>query len=161
MLDAESQEEQGASVRVPPPLVFLGMTLLGAALHLYLKPLPLPLGDIVRWLVAGICGLAGIGLMGGAIGLFKRTKQEPEPWKPSPEIIDTGVYGYTRNPMYVAMTALQIAIGVALGYAWVVILAPVSLTVVYVTAVRHEEAYLEQKFGEPYVAYKGSVRRWL
>jgi hypothetical protein len=101
MRDAESQEEQGASVRVPPPLVFFGMTLLGAALHLCLKPLPLPIENIVRGLVAGICGLVGIGLMGGAVGLFKRTKQEPEPWKPSPEIIafaiDTTASG--RNEM--------------------------------------------------------------
>ena len=38
---------------------------------------------------------------------------------------------------------------------------PVVLVTVYVIAVRHEEAYLEQKFGATYTAYRDSVRRWL
>jgi protein-S-isoprenylcysteine O-methyltransferase Ste14 len=35
------------------------------------------------------------------------------------------------------------------------------VVVVYLTAIRHEEAYLERKFGETYTKYKASVRRWL
>ncbi len=40
-------------------------------------------------------------------------------------------------------------------------LVPVVLAVVYATAVRHEEAYLEEKFGAAYLSYKSSVRRWI
>ena len=54
---------------------------------------------------------------------------------------------------------LELAIGVT-GVALVALL-PVVLGVVYATAVRHEEAYLEGKFGDAYRAYRRSVRRWL
>ena len=39
--------------------------------------------------------------------------------------------------------------------------APVALTIVSATAVRQEEAYLARKFGDAYLSYKASVRRWL
>jgi protein-S-isoprenylcysteine O-methyltransferase Ste14 len=40
-------------------------------------------------------------------------------------------------------------------------LVPPVLAILYAIAIRHEEAYLEGKFGETYLAYKRSVRRWL
>jgi len=63
--------------------------------------------------------------------------------------------------MYVGMALLQIGIGVGLGNWWIIILIPVVLVLVYLTAIRHEEAYLERKFGSVYIDYKHSVRRWL
>ena len=55
----------------------------------------------------------------------------------------------------------QAGLALALANGWLLALIPAALAVVYRTAVRHEEAYLEQKFGESYRAYKRSVRRWL
>ena len=40
-------------------------------------------------------------------------------------------------------------------------LAPVTGLVIQTIAIRHEEAYLEEKFGSPYLDYKARVRRWL
>lgn len=154
-------EHDGAAVRLPPPLVYAAALGLGVLLHGALVAWPLPLGAGVR---AG-AGLAvaglGVALVLAAFGLFRRTGQDPKPWKPTPEILATGVYRFTRNPMYVGMTLLLAGIGIGLANAWLVLLAPVALAVVYATAVRHEEAYLERKFGETYRAYKASVRRWL
>ena len=67
----------------------------------------------------------------------------------------------TRNPMYVGMALLQTAIGIGWASGWIIALVPVVLAVVYATAVRHEEAYLEETFGGPYLKYKSSVRRWI
>ncbi len=53
------------------------------------------------------------------------------------------------------------AIGFAAANGAILILVPVSLGVVYLIAVRHEEAYLERQFGAVYVDYKQAVRRWL
>ena len=47
------------------------------------------------------------------------------------------------------------------GKLWIVVLTPVSLAIVFYTAVRPEEAYLEEKFGETYLNYRNRVRRWL
>ena len=55
----------------------------------------------------------------------------------------------------------SVGIGVAVANGWVVLLVPVVWTVIYLIAIRHEEAYLEEKFGSRYTDYKASVRRWL
>jgi protein-S-isoprenylcysteine O-methyltransferase Ste14 len=157
----EDTEKDGAAVRVPPPLVFLGLLIAGVLLHRYVVPAPMALGQGIRIAVAAVTGIAGLVLMGGAIGLFRRSGQDPKPWAPTPEIISTGVYGITRNPMYVGMALVQAAIGAGLGNLWILILVPISLTIVYLTAGRHEEAYLARKFGEPYTRYKAKVRRWV
>lgn len=157
-MSAEARD--GAAVRLPPPIVYLGALLAGVLLQA-VQPLPLPVGGGARVVVGLGVGAAGVALAAAALGLFRRTGQDPKPWKPTPEIVATGVYRFTRNPMYLGMTLLQAGIGIGLANAWVVGLAPVSLAVVYATAVRHEEAYLERKFGDAYRTYKASVRRWL
>ncbi|MDH3214158.1 MAG: isoprenylcysteine carboxylmethyltransferase family protein [Myxococcales bacterium] len=106
-------------------------------------------------------GGLGVAMMAKAMGLFRRTGQDPRPWKGTPEIIAIGVYRVTRNPMYVGMALLQIGIGMGLANGWILVLVPPVLALVYATAIRHEEAYLESKFGDTYLAYKASVRRWI
>jgi protein-S-isoprenylcysteine O-methyltransferase Ste14 len=157
----QSGERDGAAVRIPPPLIYLGAVVAGVLLHGLSLParLALPLG--ARVAVTAVASLLGLFLIGGAIRLFTRTGQDPKPWEPTPEIVSTGVYRFTRNPMYLGMALLQIAIGVGLANAWILALVPLVLVLVYGTAIRHEETYLERKFGETYLGYKRSVRRWL
>lgn len=154
-------DTDGATVRIPPPLVFLGFLIAGVLVHRYVAPVPMGLPQGLRILVAAAAAIAALILMGGAIDLFRRTGQDPKPWVATPEIISSGVYRITRNPMYVGMALLQGAIGVGLGNLWIVVLVPASVAIVYTTAVRHEEAYLERKFGDQYTRYKAAVRRWI
>jgi len=157
----EVEERDGAAVRVPPPLVYLGAVIGGVLLHAYVVALPLRLPGLARGVLGGLLAGVGIGLLSAAFGLFRRTGQDPKPWEPTPELVVEGVYRYTRNPMYVGLALLQAGIGVASGNGWIVLLVPVVLAIVYVVAVRHEEAYLERKFGAAYTSYRDSVRRWI
>jgi protein-S-isoprenylcysteine O-methyltransferase Ste14 len=157
----DADEGDGAAVRLPPPLVYLVAVIAGGLLHELVLPLPLPLAPAVRVGVAAIGAGLGLALLAGALGLFRRTGQDPKPWKSTPEILSTGVYRFTRNPMYLGMALLQTAIGVGWANGWVVALVPGVLAVVHASAIRHEEAYLERKFGDTYLGYKSSVRRWL
>jgi protein-S-isoprenylcysteine O-methyltransferase Ste14 len=157
----ETPEGDGAAVRLPPPLVYLLAVLVGVLLHLIVYPLRLDLALGPRIGLAGAAALVGIGLVGAALGLFRRTGQDPKPWASTPEIISTGVYRFTRNPMYIGMALVQAAIGIGAANGWILALAPVSLVIVYFIAVRHEEAYLEGKFGAGYIEYTKTVRRWL
>ena len=59
------------------------------------------------------------------------------------------------------MALLQAGIGVGWANGWIIALLPPVLAIIFRIAIRHEEAYLERKFGESYLAYKRSVRRWL
>jgi protein-S-isoprenylcysteine O-methyltransferase Ste14 len=63
--------------------------------------------------------------------------------------------------MYVGMTVVAVGIGIAADALWVVLLAPVALLVVHFIAVRPEEAYLAERFGEDYLRFKRAVRRYL
>ena len=151
----------GAAVRLPPPLAFLAATIAGWLIHRFGAPLPLALSSTIRIGLTIVMILPGLALLAGAKRLFARTAQDPKPWKPTPEIVSTGVYRWSRNPMYVGVALVQVGIGVGLANGWVVALAPVALAIVYATAVRQEEAYLARKFGDAYLSYKASVRRWL
>ncbi len=157
----EPAPSDGAAVRFPPPFVYLIAVTVGVLLQAFLLPLPLNLPTGARIVVGLALAVLGFTLGGFAFGLFRRTGQDPAPWKSTPEIVSTGIFRFTRNPMYVGMALVQAGIGLGLGNAWIVALVPVSLAVVYATAVRHEEAYLERKFGRSYLSYKASVRRWL
>jgi protein-S-isoprenylcysteine O-methyltransferase Ste14 len=150
-----------AAVRFPPPLVYLLAVIAGALLHAYGLPLPFGLASGAQVAMGVGVALPGLALMAGAMGLFGRTGQDPKPWTSTPEVISSGVYRFSRNPMYVGMALLQAGIGIGLANGWIVLLVPPALVIVYATAIRPEEAYLERKFGDRYVAYKGSVRRWL
>jgi protein-S-isoprenylcysteine O-methyltransferase Ste14 len=154
------EANDGAAVRVPPPLVFVAGVLAGAALGL-VAPLRLPLSVGARIGATALIGALGLCFGGPAFALMRRSGQNPAPWTSTPELLGGGVYRVSRNPMYVGMALLQTAIGVGAANGWILLLVPVALAAVYATAVRHEEAYLERKFGEPYLAYKRRVRRWI
>lgn len=156
-----SSERDGAAVRVPPPLVYLLALLAGIGLQILVPSLRLALPVAARVVLAIAFALAGAALVGAALGLFRRSGQDPAPWKSTPAVIAEGVYRYTRNPMYLGLGLIQAAIGIAVASGWIVALVPVTLAIVHVIAVRHEEAYLERKFGADYLAYKQRVRRWL
>jgi len=157
----QSDKQDGAAVRLPPPLVYLGALVAGVLLNKFVIALPIAFSQWFRIGAAGILASLGLASMVSAHRLFERTGQNPKPWKPTPEVIARGVYGLTRNPMYLGMALLQTAIGFGLANGWILLFVPVVLAIVYVTAIRHEEAYLEHKFGETYARYKASVRRWL
>jgi protein-S-isoprenylcysteine O-methyltransferase Ste14 len=150
-----------AAVRVPPPLPYLAALVVGAGLNKFIWPLPIGLSRGLSVALATLVALLGFALTIGALRLFRATGQDPKPWRATPEIVRTGVYRFTRNPMYVGFTLLQAAIGIGLGNFWVLLLVPLACVVVQITAIRPEEAYLERKFGDAYLDYKKRVRRWL
>jgi protein-S-isoprenylcysteine O-methyltransferase Ste14 len=152
--------ERGANVHFPPPLVFLGFTLLGVILRYTAGPIPFPVAFWAR-LLGVVALLAGLTIIVSARTWFTRTGQSPIPWKPTPELILRGPYRFTRNPMYVGITCIQVGLGVAVGNPWISLLAPLALLTVHFIAVLPEEQYLAQKFGPSYHEYCARVRRYL
>jgi protein-S-isoprenylcysteine O-methyltransferase Ste14 len=154
-------EKDAAAVRIPPPIVFVSAIVAGVLLQWLLVPLRIELSSGLRAGVAIAAIVGGFAIGGSAFGIFRRIGQDPAPWTPTPEVVTTGIYRVTLNPMYVGMSLVQFGAGIALANGWVLLLIPVSMLIVQRTAIRHEEAYLERKFGEGYLVYKRSVRRWL
>jgi protein-S-isoprenylcysteine O-methyltransferase Ste14 len=149
-----------AQVVVLPPLVYLGSLLVGAAAR-WLVALPLPLARGLRWSLGGILLAGGIAVSVAFARAFARTGQDRNPNTPTPSLITTGLYRYSRNPAYVALTAIQVAIGLLFDNGWILLVLIPVLLVMHYGVILREEAYLERKFGEEYARYKASVRRWL
>jgi len=156
----DTEAKDGAAVRVPPPLVYIAAVVAGIGLQ-FIWPVPIGRAGGARVALGLLIALLGVPLVVGAFRLFRKTGQDPKPWLATPEIIRSGVYRFTRNPMYVGLALLQSAIGLGMGNLWILLLVPLACVVVQTTAIRHEEAYLERKFGDAYLDYKRSVRRWL
>jgi len=76
-------------------------------------------------------------------------------------IFPPGAPVLTRNPMYLQMVLACIGFAVILSNGWILLLTPLCGWLLQRFAILPEEAYLERKFGDTYLAYKGRVRRWL
>ena len=147
--------EDSPRIFLPPPLIFGALLALG----LLLDSDPLPLGpvSIGGMVLAG----GGVVLIGIALGLFRSSRTRPEPWQPASSLVDRGLYRFTRNPMYLGMAMLSLGIAMAFTSIPGAVLAAVSLIIVDRVVVTREEAYLKRRFGQDYIAYMASVRRWL
>ncbi|WDE07100.1 isoprenylcysteine carboxylmethyltransferase family protein [Thalassomonas viridans] len=150
---------KGAAVKFPPPLVFLLFMLLGGGINRYW---PLAIADI-SWLkyFGGALAVAGFAVTFHISRAFKRADTSIEPWKPTTAIISSGYFAYSRNPIYSSFCLITVGLGLFYNSVWVLISFLPSAWVVYLLAIKKEEAYLERKFGEQYLAYKKRVRRWL
>jgi protein-S-isoprenylcysteine O-methyltransferase Ste14 len=113
------------------------------------------------WLGGAIVAAAILGLGLWPVMLFRRSGQSANPWKPTPSLIDRGPFRLTRNPMYLQMVLACLGVAVMLMNWWIVILTPIAAWSLQRLAIVPEEAYLERKFGDAYLAYKRRVRRWL
>jgi len=152
--------EDHADVRILPPLLFLGSIVLGVLLQLTIV-VRLEVESGLRVPIGLALVALGVAPMAWAIRWMSRTKQDPDPRKPTPELIAGGPYRFSRNPIYVGMALIQAGIGVALGNLWILLLLVPTLVVLRRSVIEKEEAYLERKFGDSYARYRATVRRWL
>ncbi len=153
------QDQKGANVKIPPPLIFLGAILAGYALHYIL---PLKIGDTAGILIAGLTTVSiGLIVIILAILSLRRAKTSVEPWRPTTAIITSGVFGVSRNPIYLAFCWAVIGIGLILNSWWVLLSFIPAAVLITIFVINREEAYLESKFADEYLRYKTRVRRWL
>lgn len=119
----------------------------------------LPLNSVVFalcFLIAGFVGLAGVYE-------FRKAKTTVNPVKvdTASTVVDSGIFGYTRNPMYLGLFLLLF------GFAyWQQNLISIGFSFAFVFYMNRfqilpEEQALESLFGAPYLDYKQRVRRWI
>lgn len=147
--------------RIPPPLVALALA--GGMWGLARVAPSLGLDFAIRVPVAVAVALAGLAFDFSGLLAFLRQKTTVNPLKPerATSLVTGGVYRFTRNPMYVGMLLFLLAWGVYLD-CLPAFAGPV-LFVLYMNRfqIGPEERVLREKFGAPFEAYMGEVRRWL
>lgn len=107
-----SVDKDSAQVRFPPPLVFFGFLLIGWVINDWFGLNP-AIPDIVRWVLGGGAIIAGLVVIALALLRFRRSGNNPEPWKTDTVFVAEGIYRVTRNPMYLGMALVFFGISVA------------------------------------------------
>lgn len=148
-------------LKIPPPIAAL---LVGVAMWVAASLLPaVNLAGRWRLLSVGLC--AGFGVTVALLGVwaFRQARTTINPLSPekASSVVTSGIYDYTRNPMYVGLTAALTAWAIWLSVPWV-FLGPVAL-LLYLTRFQiiPEERVMSSKFGRDYDRYRERVRRWL
>ena len=146
---------------IPPPFVALICLVLMWVTASYLPAFSFDFPFRVM-LALGLCIIGGaVDLM--AVALFIRNKTTVSPVAPqrTDKLVVEGIYRYTRNPMYLGMALLILAIGLWVGNATV--FPALALFIWYITTfqIMPEEAALLEKFGSAYEDYCSKVRRWI
>jgi protein-S-isoprenylcysteine O-methyltransferase Ste14 len=154
--DAAANDTAGVITR--PPYIYLAALAIGLAVEFFF---PLDLLPPALGLPLGL-GLIAVAVLiiRACFREFRRAETEADPLKPTTAILTTGPYRYSRNPLYIGLNLILVGIGIAANSPWVIVLAVPALIILHYGVVRREERYLERKFGEAYLRYKRSVRRW-
>ena len=152
-------EADSAQVKFPPPLAVLLATALCFVAR-YICPEPF-VPEEVRWSVGAGLWVVGIGLMFSAVRQFRMKKTALPPWQSTSTIVVEGPYRFSRNPIYLSFLVMTLG-SVFLSNHVLSFACLIGLFLFlrfYVIA--REERYLEGKFGESYLSYKASSRRWI
>lgn len=155
---SEAQEDH-ARVKIHPPILLL-IHIFAAFLLNWLFPLPFTFAKILVW-VGYLLTLVGIGLAFSAAGRFMKAHPTLDPHGSVTEIVTSGPYRFSRNPIYLGFVCLLIGFPFIFSNYWGLILSPVLMVSLFQLIIKHEETYLEKKFGDVYSSYKSRVRRWL
>ncbi len=146
--------------RIPPPLAGLIMGALAwlasSAFAQTTLPFPVRLGGAIAFVVLGLV-LAGAGAR-----TVSRAKTTLNPVKPetATALVTSGIYAYTRNPMYLGMAAWLVGWSAWLGTLAGLIGAPLFVLYMNRFQIGPEERALSVLFGTEFAAYQAQVRRW-
>ena len=148
--------------RIPPPLV---AALFGLLMWFAARYLPGAVALTIEWRsgLALVVLLAGVAICLAGVLSFRRAHTTVNPLKPetASALVSSGVYRYTRNPMYLGFATALIAWSIFL--AWPPALLGVLGFVMYMNRfqIGPEERALASLFGKEFTQYCNQVRRWL
>lgn len=144
---------------IRPPRVYLLAVLVGIGVH-RIWPLALPGGAVVR--VLGILLVAaGIVLFVLTVRAFRAARTPVPGNQAARALVRGGPMRFSRNPIYLAFSMVQLGLGIFLKNGWVLIMLIPAVALMHFVVIAREERYMEAKFGAEYLAYKRSTRRWL
>jgi protein-S-isoprenylcysteine O-methyltransferase Ste14 len=149
-------------VIIPPPLFYAGFFLLSMLLQGYFT---IKAAFFFHKQPANLIGtllyFAGIFFIFPAMFEFIKTKNTILTAKPATSLQTTGIYSYSRNPMYTGLLLVYLGLTMQFGNWWTLILVPFLIAFITYLVIRPEERYLTRAFGDEYINYKKRVRRWI
>jgi protein-S-isoprenylcysteine O-methyltransferase Ste14 len=148
-----------AQVIAPPAALLAGVLLAGFLLDL-IWPIgfvpggyALPVGSALIFLAVNLGAFAAREMI--------RIKTTLSLQRPATDLATSGIFAWSRNPIYLGMVLLCGGVAVFTNSLWTLILTVALAAVLQKGVIGPEEAYLERRFGQRYMAYKARVRRWI
>lgn len=147
--------------KIPPVAIFVILLVIihkvAHSVDGFTLDLPLP------FLVFSLCFILAGGVGVAGIYEFRKAKTTVNPVKVEQAscVVDSGIFAYSRNPMYLGLFLLLF--GVAYWQQHLLAMGCSFLFIVYMNRfqIGPEERALEQLFGAQYLDYKQRVRRWI
>jgi protein-S-isoprenylcysteine O-methyltransferase Ste14 len=154
-----ADKKERAKIKIEPSIIVLVFVVLALLLG-RLIGIALPAPQIVRWL--GLA-LSALGLALGLLALreFKRMRASSNPKNAATGLVTSGIYGFSRHPIYLGFLLILIGFPLSDGNYWGVLLTPMFIVVMNSMVIKPEETNLEKKFKVQYTDYQSRVRRWL
>jgi protein-S-isoprenylcysteine O-methyltransferase Ste14 len=156
---AKEQDHPNINPMVHPPIIALMFIVIAYFLGRF-APLPFVAPMILRnigLLMTFIGFLLGIG----AFVEFRRARTTVDPHGSAKQLVTSGIYRLTRNPIYLGFLLMVIGLPLNSGLYWGVVMAPFYILTMNRLVIEREETYLEGKFKDVFTSYKSRVRRWL
>ena len=96
-----------------------------------------------------------------ADGLFHHAGTTVKPGEESNTLLTEGIFHISRNPMYFGFLLILFGAAFLFGTLAPFLVIPVFLVVIEKRFIVSEEKSLEEKFGQAYLEYRETVRRWI
>jgi len=108
-------------------------------------------------------GLAGFAIIGVAMLSFLMENTTVNPMKPSSasRLVTSGIYGYSRNPMYLGMLLILVAWALYLANVLTFLFLPACILYMNRFQIQPEERALRARFEQEYLKYVDRVHRWI
>lgn len=149
--------------RVYPPVYFIG----GLGLIFFFDSIwPGPFFalsealEFTAWFGLSL-SLAGIVIFFHSASLFLKNETRLTPFEESTYLIKEGAYRFSRNPIYLGMILVLAGVEIALGMGLGFFVCLAFFFIIRNRFVLPEEVHMEEAFGENYLEFKKTTRRWL
>lgn len=145
--------------KIIPPVYFFVCLIVMFLLHYFF-----PIAEVIPrpYNYSGIVFII-VGIIFGATPprLFIKAKTTLHPFEEPEQLVTEGVYRYSRNPMYLALTLVLTGTFLLISSLSSFFIIPLFVWIITNRFIINEEKKLERKFGENYLKYKQKVRRWI
>jgi protein-S-isoprenylcysteine O-methyltransferase Ste14 len=146
-------------IRIPPPILVLALVISNFFSSKKIDLIHLPNQDLISITIL----LIGVLILTNPIFKFIKSKTTIDPikFKKVNKLITSGIYKYSRNPMYLGL--LMIVISTSIFYLNIFSITTPFLFYFWMNRfqIKSEEIFLTEKFGREYMSYNTKTRRWI
>ena len=146
-------------IKIPPPILVLILITSNYFSQNRLEIIYLPYKHSTSVLIL----LVGSLILINPVFKFIKSKTTVNPvkFKKVNKLVTSGIYKYSRNPMYLGMILIIISTSIFYLNYFSVVTPFIFYFWINEFQIKREEIFLEEKFGKEYLSYKSRTRRWI